>query len=53
MGSASALLLVSLEWAKYREHHLWIIALLPVAGFAYRLDVSLLGRNSFRGKTIT
>jgi H+/Cl- antiporter ClcA len=33
IGSASALLLVSLEWAtQYREHHLWIIALLPVAG---------------------
>lgn len=33
IGSASALLLVSLEWAtNYRENHLWIIALLPVAG---------------------
>lgn len=33
IGSASALLLVSLQWAtEYRESHLWIIALLPVAG---------------------
>ena len=33
IGSASALLLVSLNWATdYREHHLWIIALLPIAG---------------------
>lgn len=34
-GSASALLLYSLDWATdYRESHLWIIALLPIAGFA-------------------
>ncbi len=34
IGSASALLLVSLSWAtNYREGHLWIIALLPLAGF--------------------
>jgi H+/Cl- antiporter ClcA len=34
-GSASALLLVSLEWATAtRESHKWIIALLPVAGLA-------------------
>lgn len=33
IGSASALLLVSLNWATaYREAHVWIIALLPLAG---------------------
>ncbi|MCF0063389.1 voltage-gated chloride channel family protein [Dyadobacter chenwenxiniae] len=33
-GSASALFLVSLDWAtNFREAHRWIIALLPVAGF--------------------
>ena len=33
-GSASALFLVSLDWAtNFRESHRWIIALLPVAGF--------------------
>ncbi len=34
-GTASALLLVSLEWAtRTRESHLWLIALLPLAGLA-------------------
>ncbi|MCE7066923.1 voltage-gated chloride channel family protein [Dyadobacter sp. CY326] len=34
VGSASALFLVSLDWAtNWRESHFWIIALLPVAGF--------------------
>ena len=38
-GSASALLLVSLEWAtQYREHHLWIIALLPAVSYTFRTD---------------
>ena len=33
IGSGSALLLVSLEWAtRTREEHLWLIALLPLAG---------------------
>ncbi|MFN3315444.1 MAG: hypothetical protein ACK40K_01440 [Raineya sp.] len=34
IGSASAGFLISLEWAgNYRENNLWIIALLPLAGF--------------------
>jgi len=34
VGSATALFLVSLEWAtNYREANYWIIALLPIAGF--------------------
>ncbi|WP_051663893.1 voltage-gated chloride channel family protein [Dyadobacter crusticola] len=34
VGSASAFFLVSLDWAtRFRETHLWIITLLPVAGF--------------------
>lgn len=34
-GSASALLLVSLAWATdFRENHIWIVALLPLAGLA-------------------
>ena len=33
IGSASALLLASLNWATdYRESHLWIIACLPLGG---------------------
>lgn len=38
IGSASALLLVSLEWAtQTREQHLWIIGLLPLSGLAIGL----------------
>ena len=38
IGSASALLLLSLNWATdYRESHLWIISLLPLAGLAIGL----------------
>ena len=34
VGSASALFLVSLDWATgYRESHVWNISLLPLAGF--------------------
>jgi H+/Cl- antiporter ClcA len=37
-GTASALLLVSLDWAtRTREAHIWIVALLPVAGLAVGL----------------
>ncbi|WP_226889114.1 hypothetical protein [Nostoc sp. MG11] len=33
-GTASAALLLSLEWAtEWRESHRWIIALLPLGGF--------------------
>lgn len=35
VGSASALFLVSLDWVgNFRENHLWMIALLPLAGLA-------------------
>ncbi len=38
IGSGSALLLVSLEWAtRTREEHLWLIALLPLAGLVIGL----------------
>jgi H+/Cl- antiporter ClcA len=34
-GTASAVLLASLEWATaVRESHVWLIALLPLAGLA-------------------
>ena len=50
IGSASALLLVSLEWAtQYREHHLWIIALLPVAGLVIGLMYHYLAGTASRG----
>ena len=50
IGSASALLLVSLEWAtQYREHHLWIIALLPVAGLLIGLMYHYWAGRASRG----
>lgn len=50
IGSASALLLVSLEWAtSTRESHQWIIALLPVAGLIIGLMYQYLGGNVVRG----
>lgn len=50
IGSASALLLVSLEWAtQYREHHLWIIALLPVAGLIIGLMYHYWAGTASRG----
>jgi H+/Cl- antiporter ClcA len=40
-GTASALLLVSLEWATaWRESHLWIILLLPLGGLLRAISLS-------------
>lgn len=50
IGSASALLLVSLNWAtNYREHHLWIIAGLPIAGLIIGLMYHYLAGTSAKG----
>lgn len=50
IGSASALLLVSLEWATdFRESHLWIIALLPLAGLVIGLMYHYLAGTASRG----
>ena len=50
IGSASALLLVSLDSAtNYRESHLWIIALLPVAGLLIGLMYHYWGSNVVKG----
>lgn len=50
VGSASALLLITLDWAtNYRESHLWIIALLPVAGLIIGLMYYYWGRNVVKG----
>ncbi len=47
IGSASALLLVSLELVtNYRESHVWIIALLPVAGLLIGLMYHYWGGSS-------
>lgn len=50
IGSASALLLSSLNWAtNYRESHLWIISLLPLAGLAIGLLYHYLAGTAARG----
>lgn len=49
-GSASAILLHSLEWAtNWRESHLWIIWLLPIAGLTIGLMYHYLGQNVVKG----
>lgn len=50
IGSASALLLASLNWATdYRESHLWIIALLPLGGLAIGLMYHYLAGTAAKG----
>lgn len=50
IGSASALLLLSLNWATdYRGSHLWIISLLPLAGLAIGLMYHYLAGTAAKG----
>ena len=50
IGSASALLLVSLEWAtNFRENHIWMIALLPLAGLLIGLMYHYLAGTAAKG----
>ncbi len=52
-GSASAFFLISLDWATdWRETHLWIIALLPVAGFVIGLSYHLFGDSVVKGNNL-
>jgi len=52
-GSASAILLLSLDWAtNYREANLWIIALLPVAGLMSGLMYYYWGARSEKGNNL-
>jgi H+/Cl- antiporter ClcA len=52
-GSASAVFLVALQWATdYRESHRWIIALLPIGGFAIGLLYHYLGRDVEPGNNL-
>jgi H+/Cl- antiporter ClcA len=52
-GTASAVLLISLEWAtSTRESHHWIIALLPLAGVAVGLMYHYLGRSVEGGNNL-
>lgn len=50
IGSASALLLSSLNWATdFRENHLWIIGLLPLAGLTIGLMYHYLAGTAAKG----
>ena len=52
-GTASAALLVSLDWATaVREAHLWIIALLPVAGLLIGLLYHHFGKSVEAGNNL-
>lgn len=52
-GSASALFLSWLDWAtKWRENHLWIIALLPVGGLLIGLMYHYLGKEVEAGNNL-
>lgn len=53
IGSASALFLVSLDWAiQTREANGWIIWLLPIAGFAIGLLYHYFGKEVERGNNL-
>lgn len=53
IGSASALLLVSLDWVtEYRENNLWIIALLPIAGLIIGLMYHYWGSDVVKGNNV-
>lgn len=53
IGSASALLLVSLDWVtEYRENNLWIIALLPIAGLIIGLMYHYWGIDVVKGNNL-
>ncbi|MGE8553018.1 MAG: voltage-gated chloride channel family protein [Chryseobacterium jejuense] len=53
VGSASAGFLQSLEWAtNFRESHLWLIALLPVAGFLIGLLYYYWGKDVEAGNNL-
>jgi H+/Cl- antiporter ClcA len=52
-GTASAALLVSLEWAtRVRESHIWLIALLPIAGLGVGLIYHHFGRSVEAGSNL-
>jgi H+/Cl- antiporter ClcA len=52
-GAASAIFLIVLNWATdYRESHLWIIALLPLAGFLIGWTYYKYGESSVKGNNL-
>lgn len=53
IGSASAGFLISLDWATdFREDHIWLIALLPIAGFLVGALYHYFGKNVEAGNNL-
>ncbi|MBL7799129.1 MAG: voltage-gated chloride channel family protein [Chitinophagales bacterium] len=53
VGSASAVFLISLEWVtQFREAHVWLIALLPLAGFGMGLLYHYYGNEVESGNNL-
>ncbi|RZK37304.1 MAG: chloride channel protein [Pedobacter sp.] len=53
VGSASAVFLATLNWAtNYRESHLWIISLLPMAGLLIGLAYQYWGKEVVKGNNL-
>lgn len=53
IGIASAIFLLSLDWVTdFRETHLWLIALLPIGGFAIGLLYKYLGKDIEGGNNL-
>lgn len=52
-GTASAFFLQTLEWAtQFREHHLWLIAFLPLGGFLVGLMYHYFGKDVEAGNNL-
>ena len=52
-GSASAFFLVALEWVtQFREHHNWIIWLLPIGGLCIGLMYHYFGKEVVKGNNL-
>ena len=52
-GSASAFLLVALEWAaQLRTHHIWVIGLLPIGGLLIGLLYHYHGKDVVKGNNL-
>ena len=52
-GSASAWFLIFLKWAgEYRNDHIWLIILLPAAGFLIALSYKYAGRDVQKGNNL-
>ncbi|TAF83196.1 MAG: chloride channel protein [Sphingobacteriales bacterium] len=53
VGLASAVFLYSLHWAtQYRQHHLWLVGLLPIGGFLVGLLYHYYGKNIGGGNKV-